>query len=87
MKKADVKNHTDLYQQVSSVLYPILQFSEQHRPTLVKMYKSADLTVKHLNQLRLLGSIDKKVRTMNQEANRFLLSDTQTLLHSLIQDS
>lgn len=87
VKKADVKNHTDLYQQVSSVLYPILQFSEQHRPTLVKMYKSADLTVKHLNQLRLLGSIDKKVRTMNQEANRFLLSDTQTLLHSLIQDS
>ena len=87
VKKADVKNHTDLYQQVSSVLYPILQFSEQHRPILVKMYKSADLTVKHLNQLRLLGSIDKKVRTMNQEANRFLLSDTQTLLHSLIQDS
>lgn len=87
VKKADVKNHTDLYQQVSSVLYPILQFSEQHRPTLVKMYKSADLTVKHLNQLRLLGSIDKKVRTMNQEANRFLLCDTQTLLHSLIQDS
>lgn len=87
VKKADVKNHTDLYQQVSSVLYPILQFSEQHRPTLVKMYKSADLTVKHLNQLRLLGSIDKKVRAMNQEANRFLLSDTQTLLHSLIQDS
>ena len=87
VKKADAKNHTDLYQQVSSVLYPILQFSEQHRPTLVKMYKSADLTVKHLNQLRLLGSIDKKVRTMNQEANRFLLSDTQTLLHSLIQDS
>ena len=66
VKKADVKNHTDLYQQVSSVLYPILQFSEQHRPTLVKMYKSADLTVKHLNQLRLLGSIDKKVRTMNR---------------------
>ena len=87
VKKADVKSHTALYQQVSSVLYPILQFSEQHRPTLVKMYKSADLTVKHLNQLRLLGSIDKKVRKMNQEANRFLLSDTQTLLHSLIQDS
>ena len=87
VKKADVKSHTALYQQVSSVLYPILQFSEQHRPTLVKMYKSADLTVKHLNQLRLLGSIDKKVRTMNQEANRFLLSDTQTLLHSLLQDS
>ena len=87
VKKADVKSHTALYQQVSSVLYPILQFSEQHRPTLVKMYKSADLTVKHLNQLRLLGSIDQKVRELNQIANRFLLSDTQTLLHALVEDS
>ena len=87
VKKTDIKNNTDLYQHVTEVLFPILHFSETHRPTLVKMYKSADLTMKHLNQLRLLGSIDKKVRTMNQEANRFLLSDTQTLLHSLIQDS
>ena len=87
VKKTDIKNNTDLYQHVTEVLFPILHFSETHRPTLVKMYKSADLTMKHLNQLRLLGSIDKKVRQLNQEANRFLLSDTQTLLHSLIQDS
>ena len=87
VKKSDVKNGTPIYQCVSQSLYPILRFSEENRPKLLRMYKSAELTVKHLNQLRLLGSIDKKVRELNQEANRFLLSDTQTLLHSLIQDS
>ena len=87
VKKSEVKNNSPLYQHVVNVLHPILQFSEEHRHMLERMYKSANLTIKHLNQLRLLGSIDKKVREMNQEANRFLLSDTQTLLHSLIQGS
>jgi ATP-dependent exoDNAse (exonuclease V) beta subunit len=87
VKKSEVKNNSPLYQHVVNVLHPILQFSEKHRHMLERMYKSANLTIKHLNQLRLLGSIDKKVREMNQEANRFLLSDTQTLLHSLIQGS
>ena len=87
VKKSEVKNNSPLYQHVVNTLYPILQFSEEHRHMLERMHKSANLTIKHLNQLRLLGSIDKKVREMNQEANRFLLSDTQTLLHSLIQGS
>ena len=87
VKKSEVKNNSPLYQHVVNVLHPILQVSEEHRHMLERMYKSANLTIKHLNQLRLLGSIDKKVREMNQEANRFLLSDTQTLLHSLIQGS
>lgn len=87
VKKSEVKNNSPLYQHVVNVLHPILQVSEKYRHMLERKYKSANLTIKHLNQLRLLGSIDKKVREMNQEANRFLLSDTQTLLHSLIQGS
>lgn len=87
MKKSDAKPGNPLYECVSQDLVMILKFADE---TLVKyspLYKSAALTVKHLNQLSLLNVIDKKVREMNQEANRFLLSDTQTLLHSLIQDS
>ncbi len=87
VRKADAKAQNELYCYVRDILYPILQFSEKNRPKLVRIYKSVSLTMKHLNQLRLLSSIDKKVRLMNEEANRFLLSDTQTLLHSLIQDS
>lgn len=35
--------------------------------------------------MRLLGSIDQKIKEMNQDANRFLLSDTQPLLHALME--
>lgn len=87
VKKAEAKSGSALFHYVSEVLYPILRFSEENRPKLLRIYKSADLTMKHLNQLRLLGCIDQKVRELNQEANRFLLSDTQTLLHALIQES
>jgi ATP-dependent exoDNAse (exonuclease V) beta subunit len=34
-----------------------------------------------------LGSIEKKVRELNENNNRFLLSDTQQLLHALIEGS
>ena len=70
-----------------SLLIPLLRHAVEERPQQWKLYKSADLTLQHLNQLRLLGSIEQKVRQMNEEANRFLLSDTQQLLHSLIKDS
>ena len=70
-----------------SQLIPLLRHAIEERPRQWKLYKSADLTLRHLNQLRLLGNIEQKVREMNEEANRFLLSDTQQLLHSLIADS
>ncbi len=70
-----------------TVLQPMLRRAIEERPRQWRLYKSADLTLRHLNQLRLLGSIEQKVRQLNDESNRFLLSDTQQLLHSLIQDS
>ncbi|WP_295367201.1 UvrD-helicase domain-containing protein [uncultured Prevotella sp.] len=71
----------------SSKLTPALINAEKTRCRNWPIYQSAVLTLRHLNQLRLLNSIENKVRDMNQEANRFLLSDTHTLLHSLIKDS
>ena len=65
----------------------ILRYAVEERPRQWKLYKSADLTLRHLNQLRLLGSIEKKVRELNENNNRFLLSDTQQLLHTLIEGS
>ena len=72
---------------VESTLNDILRYALEERPRQWKLYKSADLTLRHLDQLRLLGSIEKKVRELNEDANRFLLSDTQQLLHSLIDGS
>ena len=68
-------------------LCQLLRYAIEAQPKQWKRYKSADLTLRHLTQLRLLGSIEKKVRELNEEANRFLLSDTQQLLHELIDGS
>ena len=69
------------------VLGDMLHQGIAEQPRQWKLYKSADLTLRHLDQLRLLESIEKKVRQLNEEANRFLLSDTQQLLHQLIEGS
>ena len=50
VKKSDVKEQSPLFMFVSDKLYPILKFSEEKRPEWVKDYKSATLTMKHLNQ-------------------------------------
>ena len=70
-----------------STLDSLLRQALEERPRQWRLYKSADLTLRHLSQLRLLSSIEQKVHELNQDANRFLLSDTQQLLHSLIGDS
>ena len=70
-----------------TTLGDILRYAVEERPRQWKLYKSADLTLRHLNQLRLLSSIEQKVHELNANANRFLLSDTQQLLHSLIGES
>ena len=70
-----------------SSLMQQLRKALDERPRQFRLYQSADLTLRHLSQLRLLGSIEQKVRELNDDANRFLLSDTQQLLHALISDS
>ena len=70
-----------------SSLMALVARTIDERPRQWRLYMSADLTLRHLSQLRLLGSIEQKVRELNDESNRFLLSDTQQLLHDLISDS
>ncbi len=72
---------------VESQLAPLLRKLIDNRPQQWCLYQSAEVTLKHLSQLRLLGTIATRVRELNKEANRFLLSDTQQLLHDLIEGS
>ena len=81
------KHRESIMVSAEAVLQPLLRRAMEERPRQWRLYKSADLTIRHLNQLRLLGSIEQKVRQLNEESNRFLLSDTQQLLHALIKDS
>ena len=68
-------------------LIPLLMRAVCERTEQWKRYTSATLTLRHLYKVRLLGNIENKVRELNEDANRFLLSDTQQLLHSLIDGS
>ena len=72
---------------VRNVLFDYLNDSEKLRKQQLKNFKSAKLTLRHLDQLRLLDKIETEVRQLNELSNRFLLSDTQNLLHALISDS
>lgn len=85
---ANNSQHSELIHNLAkNSLEPLVQQAVKEQPRQWKLYKSADLTLRHLNQLRLLGSIGQKVRQLNDEQNRFLLSDTQQLLHELTDGS
>lgn len=84
------KNHPCrelIHSLAESTLGDILRYAVEERPKQWKLFKSADLTLRHLNQLRLLGSIEEKVHELNVSNNRFLLSNTQQLLSSLIGEN
>ncbi|WP_288319113.1 UvrD-helicase domain-containing protein [Xylanibacter caecicola] len=68
-------------------LMGILENAENDRTRLWRLCSSAMVTLQYLSQLRLLNNIEKKMREINADTNQFLLSDTQQLLHGLINGS
>lgn len=68
-------------------LIDMLHAAEEERDIQWKLYSSANVTLQYLSQLRLLNNIEKKMREINADTNQFLLSDTQQLLHELINDT
>lgn len=79
--------HRDLIISLAhSDLIPLLSDSEKLRPINNRLLNSCSLSLRYLNNLRLLSNIDEEVRMQNQIHNRFLLSDTNALLHNLIRE-
>lgn len=78
------KRKDEIIQLAGETLIPLLQDAEKLRPSRNIAVKSARLSQQHLNKLQLLNHIDEEIRTLNREHNRFLLSDTNTLLHQLV---
>ena len=73
-----------IHQLADTTLGQLLRTAVDEQPRCWLQAKSAELTLRHISQLRLLGCIERKVRQLNDDANRFLLSDTQQLLHDII---
>ena len=76
----------DIIRLAESSLLPLLQDAERLRPQKSRTLNSCRLSLQHLNKLQLLNHIDEEVRTLNREHNRFLLSDTNALLHKLVRE-
>lgn len=68
------------------VLIQILNDAENTRMASNKVLNSCDMSLRYLNNLQLLMRIDSEVREQNLNHNRFLLSDTNALLHSIIRE-
>lgn len=74
---------------IESRVVPLIIEAEKLRVSSLVTINSIDLTLANINELRLLGRIEQEVNAINEATGNFLLSDTQQLLHKLIdgQDS
>lgn len=79
--------YNDILSLAASTLIPLLKDTEEARKKNNIIVNSCRLSVQHLSKLQLLANIDEEVRELNKENNRFLLSDTNALLHKLIGDN
>ena len=70
----------------NQVLIQVLNDAEKTRMASNKVLNSCDMSLRYLNNLQLLMRIDSEVREQNLNHNRFLLSDTNALLHSIIRE-
>lgn len=76
----------DIIALASSSLMQILRDAEELRSKNNLLLNSCRLSLQHLNKVQLLANIDEEVRQLNHDNNRFLLSDTNALLHRLVKD-
>lgn len=74
---------------IKTRVVPLIIEAEKLRVSSLVTINSIDLTLANINELRLLGRIEQEVNAINEATGNFLLSNTQQLLHRLIdnQDS
>lgn len=88
MKKwVTTKAPAPLKQLVDDELRPLLRVFLKEYEKCERIDSSVSTTLKHLSELRLLGAIRKQIEEENKDSKRFLLSDTQSLLAKMIDDS
>ena len=85
--KCPAKERAAIIELASASLCSDLKILNDYRINDWKEYQSCNLTLKHLSQLRLLHAISEAVDEINKDTNRFMLSNTQSLLCTLMKDS
>jgi putative uvrD/REP helicase domain protein len=85
--KCPAKERAAIIELASASLCSDLKILNDYRIKDWREYQSCNLTLKHLSQLRLLHAISEAVDEINKDTNRFMLSNTQSLLCALMKDS
>ena len=67
-------------------LIPLLNEAEAFRNKNNRIINSCQLSLRYVNNIRLLNNLDEEVRILNQDKNRFLLADTNALLHNIVRE-
>ena len=80
------KRRKEIIGLVESELIPLLKTAEEFRSKNNRIINSCQLSLRYANNIQLLNIIDEEVRTLNQEKNRFLLADTNALLHNIVRE-
>ena len=84
--KKTVKD-TDKGQTFHQLIAPLITQTEKMRQKAESIKYSVALTLRNLNELRLLGRIAQQVDAINADNNNFPLSSTQQLIKSMIDGS
>ncbi len=85
MVNASVWGKGRIAELAESVFMPYLQNAEKERQASIRKAKSAKTTLKNLNKMRLLFRIREEMNRLNEQNARFMLSNTQTTLSSMIK--
>ena len=80
------KRKNEITALVERELIPLLNEAEKLRAKNNRIIHSCDLSLQHANNVRLLANIDEEMRLLNEEKNRFLLADTNALLHQIVRE-
>ena len=80
-------NRAELELKVTSVLMPLLSEAFDKHADYVSNLHTVNAIGQHLYSLMLLNQISKTVKILNEEKNRFLLSETANFLRNVINNS
>ena len=80
------KRKNEIIALAENELIPLLNTAEEFRGKNNRIIHSCQLSTRYINNVQLLNNIDEEVRLLNQEKNRFLLADTNALLHNIVRE-
>lgn len=80
------KKKNDVIDLANTTLLPLLEETEKMRQKANIIVNTCMLSLEHINNLQLLSAIDEELHEENKQKNRFILSDTNSLLHHFITD-